>query len=219
MIQAGHFRSLPRGADRMGGDVGQQIRAGGRADLVVDHAETVALAGQPQHRLGEVAAARAIHPTGAEDQVIATGSPDQLFAFQLGRAIHTQRRGGIGFQPRLVAAAVEHIVGGVMDQPGLACSVSCASTPGASALMVRTSSGSLSALSTAVCAAALTITSGLTTAHRVSQAFQIGEVAAQFFAVVIQRDQLAQRRKAALQFPADLAVLAEQQYFHQARPA
>src|SRR3989338_3793286 len=42
VIQPGQFRPLPCNADGMGGNVGQQIRSGGRADLVVDDAEVVA---------------------------------------------------------------------------------------------------------------------------------------------------------------------------------
>ena len=37
----------------------------------------------------------------------------------------------------------------------------------------------------------------------------VGEVAAQLGAIVIKRDHFSQRREAALQFPADLTVLAE----------
>ena len=115
MVQAGQFRLLPCGAEGVGGNIGQQVRAGRRADLVVDDGETVTLLRQPQHGLGEVAAARAIHPAGAENQVPASRLPDELLAFQLGRAIYAERRGGVCFPPRSVAAAVKHIVGGVMN--------------------------------------------------------------------------------------------------------
>ena len=56
-------------------------------------------------------------------------------------------------------------------------------------------------------------------ANRPDKAIRIGEVAAQLTAVRIQRNQLAEGRKAALQLPTDLAVFAEQENFHQARPA
>ena len=55
--------------------------------------------------------------------------------------------------------------------------------------------------------------------HGMGEAFQIGKAAAEFLAVVIQRDQFAQRRQAALQLPADLAVFAEQQDLHHVRTA
>ena len=76
--------------------------------------------------------------------------------------------------------------------------------------MRRARSGSASARSTAVCAAALTTTSGRsarTVSARDSGAAKSARVAAE-------RMQLAERREGALQLPADLAVLAEEQDLH-----
>ena len=51
-------------------------------------------------------------------------------------------------------------------------------------------------------------------AHRARRAPRGGEVGAQVGAVEVERDHLAERRERALQLPADLAVLAEQQDLH-----
>ena len=101
-----------------------------------------------------------------------------------------------------------------MDQPGAGAAASRASTPGASALSVRASSGSVSAWSTAVCAAALTITSGRSA--RTVAASDSGSAKSAAVAVEVERDQLAERRQRALQLPADLAVLAEEEDLHAA---
>src|SRR3972149_3488473 len=99
-------------------DICQQVCAGWRTNLVVDDPEAVALLSQSQHGLGKVATVCAIHPTGTKDQVLASCLPDELITFQLGRSIHAERPGGVCLQPRLVAASVKYIVGGVVNQPG-----------------------------------------------------------------------------------------------------
>ena len=53
------------------------------ADLVVDDLELLALGGQAQHGLGEVAAACRVDPTGAQDQVVAAARADAVFALGL----------------------------------------------------------------------------------------------------------------------------------------
>ena len=85
------------------------------------------------------------------------------------------------------------------------------------ALSSCASSGSLSALSTAVWAAALTITSGRTARTVSSSAGGVAKSPHSSVDCEAQRDQLAQRRERALQLPADLAVLAEQQDLHWVR--
>ena len=55
-------------------------------------------------------------------------------------------------------------------------------------------------------------------AHGFGNIVQTGEVAALLPAINVQRDQLAQRRKTALQLPAYLTTFTEQQKFHQTRP-
>ena len=64
VVGAAQRRIGPRGAQHVDRQVGQQVGAGGRADLVGDHLELLALLGQPQHGLGEVAAVWAVQPCG-----------------------------------------------------------------------------------------------------------------------------------------------------------
>ena len=74
--------------------------------------------GQPEHRAREVAAARRVDPAGAQDQVAAAAGADRLLAFELGAAVDAERAGGRVFVRAAAAAAVEHVVGAVVHQPG-----------------------------------------------------------------------------------------------------
>ena len=55
-------------------------------------------------------------------------------------------------------------------------------------------------------------------AHGLRNIVQTGEVATLLPAINVQRDQLAQGRKTALQFPAYLTTFTKQQNLHQLRP-
>jgi len=118
MVESGILRVLHNLANGVGRDIGDQLGAGGGAELVVDHRQALALLRQAQHGLGKVAAARGVHPAGPENQVSAASGLDALLAFELGLAIDAQRRGRVAFLPGPAAAAVKNIVGGVMHQPG-----------------------------------------------------------------------------------------------------
>ena len=59
---------------------------------------------------------------------------------------------------------------------------------------------------------------GAEPAHSVADAFRLAEIAAVLLAIEVQRRHLAQHGQAALQFPADLAALAQQQDVHAATP-
>ena len=118
------------------------------APLVVDDGEAFALLRQAQHGLAKLPP-RGVDPAGAQDEVLGAGLLDELFAFELGAAVHAQGR-GVSVSTQGGAAAVEHVVGAVVHQPGPRAAASRASTPGVVALSRRASSGSLSALSTAV---------------------------------------------------------------------
>ncbi len=103
------------------GDVGQELGAGGGAELVGDHPQAVALRGEFEHGLGEVAPARGVHPGSAQNEMAATAGGDGLFARELAAAVGALRVGGVGLG---VAAgrrfgAVEHVVGGVVNQHGV----------------------------------------------------------------------------------------------------
>ena len=72
-------------ANELGGDVGEQRSRGGYTPLVGDDAEAVAIGGELEHGLGEVATMRADHPAGAQDQVARVGGLQRQFAVALGR--------------------------------------------------------------------------------------------------------------------------------------
>ena len=65
-------------------NIGQQLRSGRRAYLVIDDGQAIAFLGQAQHGFCEVFAARSEYPARAKDQMAATGVDDGCLAFQLG---------------------------------------------------------------------------------------------------------------------------------------
>jgi hypothetical protein len=87
-------RVVQRHRNGVGGHVGQQVGAGGGAELVGHHGEAVALLCQAQHGLGEVAAPRCVHPARAEDQVLAAAGANGSFAVELGLAVDAERARG-----------------------------------------------------------------------------------------------------------------------------
>ena len=101
----------------MGRHIGQQFCRCGRANLVVNHSQRFPLAGQAQHGFGKVSTTRRINPTGSENQVSRAGGY-RLLAFKLGLTIDAQWPGDIVLAPGLAAAAVKHVVGRIMHQPG-----------------------------------------------------------------------------------------------------
>jgi len=196
-------------------DVGDQLGTGGRAPLVVDHGQARLLARQAQHGAGKVAAARGVDPAGAQDQVATGAAQDGLLALQLGLAVDVQRAGGVVLGPGPLALAVKHIVGAVVHQQraaggGLArqhgrrVGVDAARQFGLAFGAVDGGVGG-----------GVDDDVGAQLAHRGGQAVGFAQVAAQAGrAAAIQRHQLAQRRQTALQLPAELAVLAQQQDLH-----
>ena len=202
----------------MGGDIGDQLGTGGGAPLVADHAEAIALLRQAQHGAGKVAAACGIDPAGAEDQVPGRVLADQGFSCQLGLAVDIERCGGIGFLPGLLAGAVKHVIGGVMHQQ-------CAQT--VCLLGQHAHGGGIDALRQLWLAFCLVYRRvggcidddvWLQQAHGGGQGFGIGQITMQRLAlqdgvggaITSKRPDRSQRGQAALQFPADLAVAAQQ---------
>ena len=108
------------------GEVG---RIGRIALLVVDDLDRVAGAGEMQHRLDEVRAARAVEPGGAQDGVIGIGGADGGFASELGAAIGGARLGCVVLAVRAGLAAAEDVVGRDMDERQ--ATVAAATAPGA----------------------------------------------------------------------------------------
>ena len=100
--------------------LGDEARPGGCADLVRHHTQFLALGGQPQHRAQKVVAPRGEDPAGAQDEVIRGDGGDRLFAGELAVAVGVDRTGRIVFFVGAVLAAVEYVVGRVMQQQGAA---------------------------------------------------------------------------------------------------
>ena len=105
-------------ANKVGGEVGQQGSGSRGTPLVGDDTQAVAIGGQLEHGLGEVAAMRADHPAGAQDQVARVGGLQGQFAVALGQAVDALRVGGIVFDVGALLGAVEDVVGGVVDDEG-----------------------------------------------------------------------------------------------------
>ncbi|MNN67581.1 hypothetical protein D3C81_1832230 [compost metagenome] len=141
--------------------------------------------------------------------MLATGSLDGLFTGQLAFAIGVQWADGVIFAPGLGALPWEHIVGGVMHQQ-------CAAIGGSTG---QHADGFGVYLESLLAVAFRLVHGGVgggvddyiggAGAHGFGQARQVGQVAAVCLAAGIQRQHLAQRGQAALQFPAYLAVLAQ----------
>jgi len=113
------LRGIAQGlADGVGRHVGDQLGAGGGAHLVVDHLKGVTLAHQPGHGGQEVAAAGGIDPTGAKYQVPTATVLDTAFTGELAGPVVIHRPGRVGLLPGSIAAAVEHVIGGVVHQQG-----------------------------------------------------------------------------------------------------
>ncbi|KAG1451290.1 hypothetical protein G6F57_016203 [Rhizopus arrhizus] len=118
MIDAGRQPLLSVAGHGLCCDVGDQ-RGGGRcADLVCHDIQTVPGPGQTQDGCGKVTAMRRVDPAAAEHQRVAAAFQHCRLPPELGGAIDVQRAGRIGFRVRLVAVAVEDIVGGIVHQQG-----------------------------------------------------------------------------------------------------
>src|SRR5690606_816769 len=87
VVQTTGLRFVAGRAQAVSGDVGDQLRAGRCAYLVVNNPELFTFGGQAQHRLGEIIAVGGVDPAGAEDQVFAVAGLDGVFAFKLGLAV------------------------------------------------------------------------------------------------------------------------------------
>lgn len=104
------------GFDDAGNRVCQIAGVCGGAHLVEHHFQAVLLGGELLHGLHEVLAERRVEPGGADDDVPASGAFDALFSGKLGDAVYSQRVGFPVFPAGGAAVALEHIVGGYVDE-------------------------------------------------------------------------------------------------------
>ena len=88
------------------------------ADLVVDHAQLVALRPQAQHREQEVAAARREHPGRAHDVGLRVLGQERALARELGGAVDAARRDRRALVVAGGIVAREHVVGREPDERG-----------------------------------------------------------------------------------------------------
>jgi hypothetical protein len=193
--------------------------ASGRTDLIGDHLELIAFARQAQHGARKVVAARGVHPTGAKNQVFGAGGGDRLFAGELALTVDAQRRGGVAFLPGLLAAACEYVVGRVVHQPGAEAAGFLGEHAGSQGVERSRQFGFRLGLVDRRVGGGIDDHVRCDRAHAGCQAGEVSEAAAQFaIAFVIQGDHGSERSQAALQLPADLSALAEEQDFHGSRP-
>jgi hypothetical protein len=199
-------------------EVGQQVGAGGCAELVVDDVQRLALGRQLEHGAREVAAARGINPARAQDQMAAAAGADGVLAVELGAAVHRQRRSGRVLGARRMAAAVEHIVGAVVHQPGALRRRRVGQHARRFGVDGRGELGFGLGFVHRGVRGGIDDHVRPQRAHRVRQALRLREVGVVVGAVEVERRQLAQQRQRALQLPADLPSLAEQHDLHHQAP-
>ena len=88
----------------------------GPPGLVVDDAKLVALGAEPEHGLDEIGAERTIDPGCAQDQVLAVARADGALAGFLAARIGALRIDLVLLVVGNAGRAVEHIVGGDVDE-------------------------------------------------------------------------------------------------------
>ncbi len=217
MVRAAQFGSKHCESQRMGGDISEKLGPRRCSVLIVDNPEFIALASQPEHRACEIVAAGRIDPACAQDEMFAAACANQLLAFELGTPIGIQRTGRIVLGPRLRAGAIEHVVSAVVHQPRSALQSStrqccrCGRIDGTRHIWF--------ALSAIYSGVRRRIHDDVRPhlANRFNDLINIGQIATERSVVVsIRCDDLSQWRECALDFPANLAVLAEKEDFQTA---
>ena len=144
--------------DERVGEVAGERRA---AELVVDDAQRVALAGEAEHGRDEVPAVAAEQPGGADDRVlVGRGRRDGVLTGELGAPVRALRRRRGGLQVRLGRRPVEDVVRRDLDRERARPAAAAATWPAASPFSAVAPASSASAPSTSVQAAQLTTASG-----------------------------------------------------------
>ena len=197
-------------ANELGGNIGEKRGRGRGAPLVGDDAEALTLSRKFEHGLGEVGAVGTDDPTGAQDQVARVGFCEGKLAVALGAAVDALRVGRIGFAVGAVLDAVEDVIGGVMhDQRA---DLRRFFTENARCDGVDRGSTSLITLGLVNGGVGSRVDDdiGAHRSHQLANGLRIRQIAVG----EINRNDFAQRREAALQFEADLAILAGEEDFH-----
>ena len=187
-----------------------------RADLIGDHAQFVALACQAQHGPQEIRAVRGIHPGCAQDRVARATGADCRLPCKLAGAVHAERRGGIVFAIRARAAAVEHVIGRVVQQQRIHAGTRLRKRRRSFCIdpkrRLRLAFGAIhrgvgSRIDDHVRGGR---------AHKLGKRVRLVEIcdSIRADAIACRHHQFAQRRQAAPQLAANLAIAAQQQQFH-----
>ena len=206
--------------------IGQQLGAGGRAILVGHHLQVLALLPQPQHGAGKIVAAWRVQPAGPQNQMARLVLLQQTLALQLGLPIHIAGRGQIGLGPGARPAAIKHIIGRKMHHGSTLPGGLCRQQAHRSGIYLPRQLRLGLGLVYRRIGGGVHDQVGLHTAQAVQQGLRLAQVAGQGLSLVqrvagriaAQCHHLAQRCQAALQLPAQLAMLAQQQDFHGAPP-
>ncbi len=93
-------------------------RVGGAAALVVDDAQLLELAAEPEHRAHEVLAARSEHPGGTHDERVRMLLAHRELARELRCAVDGAGPRRVGLHVAVLRVAREHVVGRVRDECG-----------------------------------------------------------------------------------------------------
>lgn len=110
---------VPFGCLDNGEDSRREVsRVGGRADLVEDDTQSVALQAQANHSLHEVVAVGRIEPCGAEYDRVGAMREQSLFACQFGATVGSARRNGVALAAGNPALTGEDVVGADVDDLG-----------------------------------------------------------------------------------------------------
>lgn len=98
------------------GGIGQVSRPGGAACLIVDDAESVLRAREPEDGAHEIVPLRTVDPACTQDEVRATLPLDGLLSRQLAATVGIQGRWRVILGQCNSLLPIEHIVRGVMDE-------------------------------------------------------------------------------------------------------
>ena len=160
----------------------------------------------------------AIDPGGLCGDFTQLNALNSLLTFELGLSIHAERPGSIVLFPGLATAAVEHVVGAVVNQPGSQLLCFIGQHAGRLRIQQAGEIGFALCLVDGRVGGRIDDDVGANRAHGLGQRVQLREITTEATriggTVQAHDNQLTQRSQAALQLPADLAIGAQQQNFH-----
>ncbi|SAI68629.1 Uncharacterised protein [Bordetella trematum] len=210
----------PQAAQGVRRHIGDQVGAGRRTHLIVDHAQHGLAGSQAQHRPRKILALQAIDPAAAQHQMVRPRGGHRLVAGKLAAAILIERRGRTVLGIGRAFLAVEDVVARVMHQPPPAGAHFAGQQPGRLGVDLP---GRFRLLLGAIhggIGCGVDDHVGRDGAHRALQRSRVGQVAAQAPpGLAAQGHHLAQRRQGPAQGLTQLTLGAQQQQLHGAAPS